>query len=265
MGLFTRNTTLTTDDLDSDYDGHAVMHEYGHGVTDRLVGARTSTTCMLDIQGSALSEGWSDYFAISFYNNPVYTGYTSQNSTTGGRRQSYEGYTFTYEDLGNGPHGYEPHDDGEIWAATLWDLRKSLGASTTDRLVINGLKATPCDPSMTDARDAILAADMATNAGANRTAIWTAFARHGMGWSAFGVDGPTLTGTRYDAAYDLPSATSTTNPRISSNPLLIGAGPVGLGSTYRYTVVATNPAGGVLNYALNAGPTGMTWIPRQAL
>ena len=107
---------------------------------------------------------------------------------------------------------------------------------------------------MTEARDAILAADMATNAGANRTAIWTVFARHGMGYSALGIDGSILFGTRYDAAYDLPPATTPTNPKITSDPFLIEAG---LGSTYRYTVAATNPGGGVLNYALNAGPTGM--------
>jgi fungalysin metallopeptidase (M36)/pre-peptidase/fungalysin/thermolysin propeptide len=255
MGLFTRNTNVTTDDLDSDYDGHAVMHEYGHGVSDRLVGARNSTTCLLDIQSGAMSEGWSDYFAISFYNNPVYGSYVSRNSTIGSRRQSYEGYTFTYEDLGNGSHGYEGHDDGEIWAATLWDLRKSLGAGTTDRLVINGLKSTPCYPSMTDARDAILAADMATNAGANRTAIWTVFARHGMGYSAVGIDGSIITGTRYDAAYDIPPAQSTTNPKITSDPLLIGTR---LGQAYLYRVEATNPGGGTLTYALNTGPAGMT-------
>ena len=78
------------------------------------------------------------------------------------------------------------HNDGEIWAATLWDLRKSLGQAMTDLLVIDGLKSTPCNPSMTDARDAIFSADQAVNGGANRAAIWQVFAKHGMGYSALG-------------------------------------------------------------------------------
>src|SRR4029078_600009 len=126
----------------------------------------------------------------------------TQNMVRGIRRQSYEGYTFTYEDVGN--TGYEVHKDGEIWTAALWDLRKALGKDITDRLVVDGLKATPCNPSMTDARDAILSADQAADRGANCSAIWTVFARHGLGFSALGVDGTQLSGTRYDAAYDLP-------------------------------------------------------------
>jgi hypothetical protein len=255
MGLFTRSTPSVTDDLDSDYDGMVLLHEYGHGVSNRLVGAKTSTSCLLRIQSGALGEGWSDYFASSFFNNPVQGAYVSQNSIHGVRRFSYEGYPLTYEDIGNGDFGYEVHDDGEIWAGTLWDLRKSLGAATTDRLVLDGLKSTPCNPSMTDARDAIISADQADNAGANRTALWTVFARHGLGFSAVGVDGTLLTGTRYDAAYDLPpDMQANPNPAITSNPLLLRPG---LGDLYSYNATASNPQGGVLNYALSSGPANM--------
>jgi hypothetical protein len=142
------------------------------------VGGGTSTSCLNHIQ----SGGWAKVGRItspSFF-NPVLGGYVVQNTVHGLRRQSYEGYTFTYEDVGNS--GYEVHDDGEIWAATLWDLRTSLGQPVTDRLVINGLKGTPCHPSMTDARDAILSADLATN-GAPIAQPSDRFrqARHGFG------------------------------------------------------------------------------------
>ena len=256
MGLFTRGTSSQTDDLDSDYDGEVVFHEYGHGVSTRLVGGGSSTSCLIDIQSGAMGEGWSDYFAMSFFNSPVHGAYLTQNSTRGIRRQSYEGYTFTYEDIGNSENGYEVHDDGEIWAATLWDLRKSLGQTITDRLVMDGLKATPCDPSMTNARDAILSADQATNQGANRQAIWRVFARHGMGFSAVGVDGSLMTGTRYDASYDLPPDMQTDrNPAITSDPLSIRPGS---GDTYRYNIAASNPGGGTLSYELTRGANGMS-------
>jgi len=256
MGLFTRGTSATADDLDSDYDGQIAIHEYGHGVSNRLVGGGTSTSCLNHIQSGAMGEGWSDYFAISFFNNPVIGGYAAQNSVRGLRRQSYEGYTFTYEDVGNA--GYEVHADGEIWAATLWDLRTALGPAVTDRLVMNGLKGTPCNPSMTDARDAILSADLASNGGIHRAAIWTVFAKHGMGYSANGIDGWAGSGTLYNAAYDSPPDLQTKgNPAITSNPLFNGSA----GQPYTYTVKASNPNGGVLNFALASGPVGMTVDP----
>ncbi|HXJ43174.1 MAG TPA: M36 family metallopeptidase [Bryobacteraceae bacterium] len=71
IGIFTRSTTSLTDDLDGDLDGQVVVHEYGHGVSNRLVGALTSTSCLSRIQSGAMGEGWSDYFAMSFFNNPV--------------------------------------------------------------------------------------------------------------------------------------------------------------------------------------------------
>jgi hypothetical protein len=256
MGLFTRNTSVLTDDLDSDYDGQVIIHEYGHGVSNRLVGAKTSTSCLQKIQSGAMGEGWSDYFSISYFNDPVEGRYIGQNPISGIRRYSYEGYPLTYEDIGNSSIGYEVHNDGEIWAGTLWDLRKSLGQATTDQLAIDGLKSTPCNPSMTDARDAIISADQADNNGTNRKTIWTIFAKHGLGYSALGVDGTSATGTRYDAAYDLPPDLQTTpNPAITSNPLSIFSSD---GDLYKYTVTASNPESGMLTYALSSGPAGMT-------
>jgi hypothetical protein len=180
--------------------------------------------------------------------------YIDANPTRGIRRQSYENYTFTYEDIGN--NGYEVHDDGEIWAGALWDLRKSLGKKVTDKLVLAGLKSTPCNPSMIDARDAILTADAATNGGVNRATIWEVFARHGMGFSASGVEGSAITGHVYDASYDKPADLQPVRgPAITSKPLGVLAGS---GDAYAYTVTATNPGEGKLVYKLSAGPAGMT-------
>ena len=254
MGIFNRGTTNLNDDLDSSYDGEVAMHESGHGVSNRLVGAKISVSCLNKVQSGGMGEGWSDYFSISYYNNPVEGAYLVQNTVKGIRRYSYEGYPYTYEDIGNA--GYEVHNDGEIWAATLWDLRNSLGQSVTDLLVMNGLKGTPCHPSMPDARDAILAADLATNAGANRAAIWAVFARHGLGFSAAGADSTTYSGLYYNAAYDQPADLQPgANPAITSTP---PSTHPQMGGQFTYTVTASNPAGGTLSYALNSGPSGMT-------
>ncbi|HYP27044.1 MAG TPA: M36 family metallopeptidase [Blastocatellia bacterium] len=199
--LFTQGTTSLADDRDSSQDGDVVMHEYGHGVSNRLVGGG-STGCVGGTQAGAMGEGWSDYWAITFYNDGRVGDYATGNTVAGIRRAAYtvpaNPVHDSYADIGAG--GFQVHRDGEVWAATLWDLRTTLGAAVTDRLVLEGMKFTPCSPSFLNARDGILQADQAVNGGANRCTIWTVFARHGMGVSAVGNNG-----TTHVAASDVPT------------------------------------------------------------
>jgi Zn-dependent metalloprotease len=188
--------TSPTPDRDSSVDGDVVFHEYGHGISNRLIG--NGSTALSGTQSGAMGEGWSDYWAITI-NNDGAVGEYSTGNPNGIRRAPYTvpaaSVHNSYSDLGFGVHA-----DGEVWAATLWDLRTQLGVATTDRLVLNGMKFTPTRPSFLNARDGILQADQNLNGGANRCTIWTVFARHGMGVSAVGNDGTTHT-----AATDLPS------------------------------------------------------------
>ena len=186
--------------------------------------------------------------------------YLIGDSVRGFRRHSYADYPFTYEDIGNS--GFLLSDDGEIWAAALWDLREAIGAETTDQLVTDALKTTPCDPHMIEARDAILAADQAAG-GEDRAAIWEAFAAHGMGSSAAGKNGDILNGTVYTAAFDLPADLAEGNlpPLVSSEPPLTP----GLGDNYVYEIEAQDPDGGVLEFELTEGPEGMTVDPATGL
>ena len=200
--LFTQGTSNLADDRDSSEDGDVVLHEYGHGVSNRLVGGPQNTSCLGGTQAGAMGEGWSDYWAITFFNDGRVGEYVVNNSTNGIRRAAYtvpaNPVHDSYADLGSG--GFEVHRDGEVWAATLWDLRTKLGAAIADRLVLEGMKFTPCSPSFLNARDGILQADQSVNGGANRCAIWTVFARHGMGVSATGNNG-----TTHNAATDVPT------------------------------------------------------------
>ncbi|CAN5586180.1 hypothetical protein BH11PLA2_BH11PLA2_46040 [soil metagenome] len=98
----------------------------------------------------------------------------------------------------------EVHNAGELWATTLWDLNWLLinnygydsnlytgwtaaagaghaGNKLALRLVMDGMKLQPANPSFTQARDAILAADVNLTGGANAFQIWQAFARRGLG------------------------------------------------------------------------------------
>jgi uncharacterized protein (TIGR03437 family) len=273
MGLWA-GPTATADTRDSGYDGTIVFHEYTHGVSTRLVGGPANTGCLARLQSRAMGEGWSDYFASSYYNTPLTATYASQR-VAGIRRQPYDTYTFTYEDLGNA--GYEVHRDGEIWAAALFDMRTTLGSiEIADKLVVDGLKLTACNPSMVDARDGILQADQATNGGANINTLWTVFARHGLGYSARGADSAYRLSLVYSAfylaAYDLPPGVGTGNqpPIISADAPPPAAA---LAVPFSYQVQAADPERGPLTYTLIAGPTGMSinsasgllqWTPQFA-
>jgi hypothetical protein len=184
---------------ESEMEGDTILHEYGHGVSNRLVGGGSLGS---GVQTGGMGEGWSDFFAISIFNDPVifeYSGGGDANTppTSGFRRiTSYDTSTMKYSNLCK-PTACEVHNDGEIWATALWNLRKQLlarygfipGKAQAEQLVIDGLKNTSTNPTFLTARDAIFAADKTNNPssngkGANYCLIWGVFAARQMGFSA---------------------------------------------------------------------------------
>jgi extracellular elastinolytic metalloproteinase len=177
---------------DGDFDPGVIYHENSHGLSNRLVGGG-STVCLNGSQSGGMGEGWGDFLGASFLNDPVVGAYVTGNATIGIRRASMANSPFTYGNIKDGTMT-EVHDAGEIWAATLWDIRDGvttpagrvggLGATVTERLVVQGMKNTPCRPTMLQARDGILAADDQLNGGANRCTLFKAFANRKMGTAA---------------------------------------------------------------------------------
>lgn len=167
---------------DGDFDGTVVYHEYAHGLSNRLVGGG-STACLNGIQSGGMGEGWGDYLGGSFANTAVVGAYVTGDAVRGIRAAPMDTSPFTYANIKDGSMT-EVHDAGEIWAATLFDLRERLGATIVDRLVVQGMKLTPCNPTMLQARDAIIQADANLNGGANRCAIFEVFAGRQMGSGA---------------------------------------------------------------------------------
>jgi Zn-dependent metalloprotease len=223
--------TAPNPDRDSSVDSDVVFHEYGHGISNRLIG--NGGTALSGTQSGAMGEGWSDYWATTLNNDGVMGEYVTQNTTRGIRRAAYTVPAATvhdsYADVCT--PSCEVHNDGEVWAAALWDLRTQLGKTITDRIVLNGMKFTPTRPSFLNARDGIIQADQNLNGGANRCAIWTVFARHGMGVSAVGNDGTTHT-----AATNVPTdCGGTCSFSISPTSASVAAG----GGTGTVTVTAT--------------------------
>ena len=55
MYLFTYNTPMR----DGSLDCQIIIHEYGHGISDRLVGGAANTDALDARQSRAMSEGWA--------------------------------------------------------------------------------------------------------------------------------------------------------------------------------------------------------------
>ncbi|MDT7604876.1 MAG: hypothetical protein QOF61_2873, partial [Acidobacteriota bacterium] len=257
--------TAPNPDRDSSVDSDVVFHEYGHGISNRLIG--NGSTALGGTQSGAMGEGWSDYWATTINNDGVMGEYVTQDNVRGVRRAAYTvpaaAVHDSYADVCT--PSCEVHNDGEVWAAALWDLRTQLGAAITDRIVLNGMKFTPTRPSFLNARDGIIQADQNLNAGANRCAIWAVFARHGMGVSAVGNDGTTHT-----AASNVPTdcggtCTFSISPTSASQPAGGGTGSVsvtaGAGCTWSalsnaafITITSGTPGtgSGTINYSVAA-------------
>ncbi|WP_165903690.1 M36 family metallopeptidase [Hymenobacter gummosus] len=219
--------------LDGDFDNGIVVHEYGHGVSNRLTGGTASASCLGNVEQGG--EGWSDYLSLMLNTDwstaqltdgplarPMGTYAAGQANTGRGIRRypystSLSVQPLTYANVAANP---QVHAIGEIWCATLWDMTWAIieqqnriepnlynGASTGGntvalQLVMQGMKLQPCQPGFLDARDAILRADSLLYNGQYHCTIWRAFARRGMGYSA--VQGSSNSGTDQVAASDMP-------------------------------------------------------------
>ncbi len=180
---------LEPDNLDMHraMNGDTVTHEFGHGVSNRLVGGGDLGG---GVQAGGMGEGWSDAMANTVWNDPVYGEYNNGDTDDGIRSTGYDDSTLTYSDLCSG--GCQVHSDGEIWATALWDVREALvnryglaaGTFRHEQLMIDGMKNTPTDPTFLDARDGIIASGATIYGGEDTCLLWQAFTEAGLGEDA---------------------------------------------------------------------------------
>ena len=220
------NATLAGYTRDSALDNSIVIHEYGHGVSNRLTGGANNTSCLDLIQGGGMGEGWSDWWALALTalatderGDPrgIATYVVGQTPDQEGIRTlpysaDFAVNPFTFEDIDDVA---QVHAVGEVWATILWEMFWNLvdaygfdpdvytgtgGNNVALQLVMEGLKTHGCDPTFTLARDKIILAD-AIYGDLHSCRLWTAFAKRGMGPSAANASPGTLAVTE---AFDLP-------------------------------------------------------------
>jgi len=218
----------STSTNDGSFDNGIIVHEYVHGLTNRLTGGAFNVFCLFNEE--QMGEGWSDWYALMFtmdldVENPVYRPmgtFASGEPTDGiGIRvvpydTSFAVNDFTYEDLPNQILSV-PHGVGFVWSTMLWDLTWAFideygydpdlingdaGNNRVLRLVTDALTLQACTPGFVDGRDAILLADELLYDGANQCLIWEVFARRGLGFSA--DQGSSASRSDGTAAFDLP-------------------------------------------------------------
>ena len=237
----------TTPNRDGDFDNGVIAHEFCHGISNRLTGGPSNSSCLSN--GEQGGEGWSDWFALMLTIEPGDHGTDSRGIGTyvlgqptngaGIRRYPYSTNMSinpqTYATLATSS---EVHNVGEIWCDAIWDMAWGLidnsyfsnnqndaaaGNNIAMKLVMTGMKLQPCGPGMLDARNAILKADSILYGYAHKCIIWTAFARRGMGVNA--LQGSASVAGDETQDFNIPAACYTTPPVASfSSPATGGCG-----------------------------------------
>lgn len=199
--------------LDGDLDNGVIVHEYTHGISNRLTGGPNNVSCLSNAEEAG--EGWSDYVGLMLTRDwskatmvdgakpsPIGT-YVLGQAPDGPGIRTYPYSTdmtidpWTYADMT--ASGGEVHVIGEIWCTALWEMTWAIiqqtnkiegnfyksssngGNTIAMQLVMQGMKLQPCRPGFIDGRDAILKADTLLYGGAYSASIWKAFAKRGMG------------------------------------------------------------------------------------
>jgi hypothetical protein len=229
-------------DRDGSLDAEIMIHEYGHGVSNRLLGGGGGIS---ELQPRGMGEGWSDFYALALLSesgddpdgNYAAGGYVTyqlfgmdENYYFGIRRYPYSTdlskNPLTLKDIDptrasahpgipvsplfGGSPADEVHNMGEVWCVTLWDARANLieklghdaGNQTILQLVTDGMKLAPDNATYLEARDGIILADEVLTGGDNLAELWIAFAKRGMGFSASVPPADDTVGV--NEAYDLP-------------------------------------------------------------
>jgi uncharacterized repeat protein (TIGR01451 family) len=230
-----------TPNRDGDLDAEVILHEYTHGLSNRRVGGGVGISALQSMgMGEGWSDFYALSLLSQTNDDPTATyangGYVTyqlsgltQNYYFGIRRYPYSTdmtkNPLTFKDIDPaqasahtgvprspiiGNTANEVHNMGEVWCVTLWEARANLiakygpavGNQLMLQLVTDGMNLSPANPNFLQARDAIIQADQVDAGGANRTQLWAAFAKRGMGFSATSPASSTTTGLV--EAYDLP-------------------------------------------------------------
>lgn len=165
--------------VDDAEDAEVILHEYGHAVQDDIVPGFGQSH-----EGGAMGEGFGDYLAASFFARfksaarrarfaewdvKAVEGDDVESLRRLDRKKHYP------EDMTD-----EVHDDGEIWSACLWQVRKLLGREKADAVIIESQFYLGPYAGFQDGADAIILAEQTLYGGRKSRALKRIFQRRGI-------------------------------------------------------------------------------------
>jgi Zn-dependent metalloprotease len=166
----TKKITYGTGGVDDAEDGEVIVHEYGHSVQDNQVPGFGSTE-----EGGAMGEGFGDYLAGTV--NSALAGDFQLTCLAEWDATSYAaGVPHCLRRLDGTKHypqdkDGEVHDDGEMWSASLFQIRTALGAARADKLIIQAHFLLSSKANFSDGSNALVTA--AINLGFSATDVNT--------------------------------------------------------------------------------------------
>lgn len=142
--------TLSEPQRDCAFEAGVVIHEYTHGLSNRLTGGPANSQCLSALESGGMGEGWSDFFATAIRLKAGDTRATDyamgawvSNDATGIRAYLYS------TDMATNPLTYASvngmtavHQIGTVWASILyevmWNLIDKSGLSVAQMPVFDG-------------------------------------------------------------------------------------------------------------------------------
>lgn len=280
MRMFT--CTNVSPARDGDLDHGVIIHEYGHGISNRLVGGPSNTSCLGNTQQPG--EGWSDWYGLALTTQTGQVGTSLKGMATylfgqaangpGIRPQPYSTdqaiNTYTYSSISGLAI---PHGLGSVWAQAVWevywaliaehgfdpDVYNAAGTAGNQRALLyvtEGLKDTACGPSFLDTRNGIIQAAMDNYGGEDVCLIWEAFAAFGLGTDASTPGPGSSTATN---GFAIPNSCSFLGSNVAEVDICAGTNAdytitLGAAFTPPVTLSATPPGTSSIGFGTNPVP-----------
>jgi hypothetical protein len=171
----TKSLSFGTGGVDDAEDGETILHELGHALQDAICPDFGQSK-----EAAAMGEGFGDYFAASFFADKKRAPYRSavmswdalpfSEDTPPSLRRLDEDWTYDDYSEDDGPH-----DNGEVWSATLWDIFGAVGRRVADKVIIESHFQLDGFTTMARGARAILDADRNIYRGRHQRALRRVF------------------------------------------------------------------------------------------
>ncbi|MCH8247541.1 MAG: T9SS type A sorting domain-containing protein [Bacteroidetes bacterium] len=175
--------------VDDAEDASVIWHEYAHALLQSAAPGLLSS-----LEGTALHEGWADYWAASYARHLWEIGAVARSDWErvfrwdSGDGQIWNGRVLNHaghypEDTCSddpSPVNCSPHNDGRLWGTVLMEIYSDLGREVTDELNLRSHTYLIVPTTFRDAAEAMVQADLDYFGGAHLTSLLNRFGARGL-------------------------------------------------------------------------------------